>query len=38
MTAGLAGGLLFISHSFDESLLKQYNKNTLLAGFPVKAL
>ena len=23
---GIAGGLLFISHSFDESLLKQYNK------------
>ena len=22
---GIAGGFLFISHSFDESLLKQYN-------------
>ena len=24
---GIAGGFLFISHSFDEQLLKQYNKN-----------
>ena len=23
---GIAGGFLFISHSFDEPLLKQYNK------------
>ena len=25
---GIAGGFLFISHSFDEQLLKQYNKKT----------
>ena len=27
---GIAGGLLFISLSFDEPLLKQYNHKTLL--------
>ena len=26
---GIAGGLLFISLSFDEPLLKQYNKKSL---------
>ena len=27
---GIAGGFLFISHSFDEQLLKQYNKKSLV--------
>ena len=27
---GIAGGLLFISHSFDESLLKQYKSKAAL--------
>jgi len=30
---GIAGGFLFISHSFDEQLLKQYKKTAKAKAF-----
>ena len=35
---GIAGGFLFISHSFDEQLLKQYNTKTYQSSSYIQAL